>query len=574
MIAKKIEEVGNPVVYIFLTLALSSVSYGLYEKFMGLTIFIVSFFFISLIYYCGISFSGFMFVFFTVGILINCSYYKIPSRIDGEARIVKVTNYSIIGTYEGKNISLKIDQQTLYVGEKYKVKGNLKNVQDKSNGIVGELEAKEFYKVQGDWISKLYEFKRNMYKRLEENLGRRKAGLLSSIAFGYSDNLDFEDKEDMKNLGVIHSISVSGLHVAIVYGFLRMFLGGKLGLLSTMIYVVFTGYNYSSIRAFVMLACVEGGRILKRNNSSISALCLSALILIIYQPFSIFNISFHLTYLATLGIILYNKKLINLLYKLPVKLRDSLSLTLSAQIFTVPYLILIFKDFSVNFIVGNLFLVPVVDLMVIAGNILPLIFVFPCLFDFFSYINLKIINMFDWILNIIDTFSLPMFYGNEYVVFFYLFLLLSFYFVKKGYKKFIYLPVISIFVIAVQIYSPIPNIRYYREGAILITYNGERVLITNKKGIDIKKLSEAAMAEKAYKNIKTVEINGVGNIKLQGKDYLLETLNDKYLLKVSTSKNQTKEYDIINFKDGFTNKIFILNGEVISFCCREDFKID
>lgn len=567
MIAKKVEEVGNPVVYIFLTLGISCISYGLDEKFAGLTIFIVSFFFIFLLYYCGIGFTGLMVGFFITGILINSSYYKIPSKIDGEVRIVKVTNYATIGTYEGKNISLKINKKNLFVGEKYKAAGKLKNVQDKSNGIVGELETKEFYRGKDDWISRVYEFKRNMYIKLEENLGKRKAGLLASIAFGYSDYLDFEDKEDMKNLGVIHSISVSGLHVAIVYGFLRIFLGGKLGILSTMIYVIFTGYNYSSIRAFVMLACVEGGHILKKNNSSISALCLSAIILILYQPFSIFNISFHLTYLATLGIILFNKKLIDLLYKLPIKLRDSLSLTFSAQVFTIPYLILIFKDFSVNFIIGNLFLVPFVDLMVITGNLLPLLYLFPKVFDFWSYVNLIIIKMFDWILNLVDKFSLPMFYGNEYVVFFYLFLLLSFYFVRKGYKKFIYLPLISIFIILFQIYSPIPNIRYYKEGAILITYKGERTLITNKNGIDIKRLSEATMATKNYRNAKVVAINGVGNIKLQGKDYILETSKEKYLLKVTTSNSEvTKECDIINFKDGFTNKILIINDEAIKVC--------
>ena len=107
-----------------------------------------------------------------------------------------------------------------------------------------------------------------------------------------------------------------------------------------------------------------------------------------------------------------------------------------------------------------------------------------------------------------------------------------------------------------------------------MNYEGERVLITNKNGIDIKRLSEAAMAVKTYKKPKAVSIKGVGNIKLQGKDYFLETSKEKYLLKVSTSKNQTKEYDIINFKDGFTNKIFIINGEVISFCYGEEFKID
>jgi competence protein ComEC len=564
MFNKKIEEVGNPVVYIFLTLAISCIAYGLNEKFRGLTIFIVAFLFIFLLYYCGLSFTGLMVVFFIVGILINCSYYKISNKVDGEVRIVKVTTYNIIGSYEGKNITLKTDKKNVYVGEKYKVIGKVMNIQDKGNGIVGEVEPQVMNKIQGDFITKLYEFKRNIYSRLEENLGKRKAGLISSIAFGYSDYLDLEDKEDMKNLGIIHSISVSGLHVAIVYGFLRIFLGGKFGLLATMIYVIFTGYNYSSIRAFVMLACVEGGHILKRNNSSISALCLSALILIIYQPFSIFNISFHLTYLATLGIILFNKKIINVLYKLPAKLREPLSLTFSAQVFAVPYLILIFKDFSANFIIGNLFLVPLVDLMVITGNILPLTYVFPKLFDFCSYINLIIIKMFDWMLDIIDKVSLPMFYGNEYVVFFYLFLLLSFYFVRKGYKKFMYLPLISILVIGIQIYSPILNIRYYKEGAILVSYRGERVLIANKNPIDIKRLSGVAFATSNYRQAKIVNIKEICNIKLQGKDYVVETSKEKYLLKVTSNKNETKEYDIINFKDGLTDKIFILNGEVCS----------
>ena len=311
MFSKKIEEVGNPLVYIFLSLAISCISYGIDEQFRGLAIFIVAFFFICIFYYCGISFTCIMTIFFIVGILINCFYYKTSNEINGEIRIVKVSSYGVIATYEGKNFTLKTENKNLYVGDKYKVRGKVENIQDKSKGIVGNLEPQEINKTHGDFITKLCEIKRNIYSRLEENLGKRKAGLIASIAFGYSDYLDNEDKEDMKNLGVIHSISVSGLHVVIVYGFLRIFLGRKFGLLAAMIYVIFTGYNYSSIRAFVMLACVEWGHILKRNNSSISALCLSAMILLIYEPFSIFSISFDLTYLATLGIIMFNKKFNN-----------------------------------------------------------------------------------------------------------------------------------------------------------------------------------------------------------------------------------------------------------------------
>lgn len=102
-----------------------------------------------------------------------------------------------------------------------------------------------------------------------------------------------------------------------------------------------------------------------------------------------------------------------------------------------------------NFIVGNLLFVFFVDMMVVFGNILCLVYVWLVLFDFISYLNLNFVKIFDWILNKIDEFFLLMFYGNEYVVFFYLFLLLSIYFINKGYKKFIYLFFIVVFIIVV-----------------------------------------------------------------------------------------------------------------------------
>lgn len=53
---KRIEEVGNPIVYIFLALAISSIFYGINADFKELSIFIVSFFFLVIFYYCGIRF--------------------------------------------------------------------------------------------------------------------------------------------------------------------------------------------------------------------------------------------------------------------------------------------------------------------------------------------------------------------------------------------------------------------------------------------------------------------------------------------------------------------------------------
>ncbi|NSB41474.1 hypothetical protein B0P06_001245 [Clostridium saccharoperbutylacetonicum] len=260
MLSKKIAEVGNPIIYIFLSLAISCISYGIFEEFRGLTIFIVAFFFISILYYCGIEFTGFMIAFFILGFFLNYSYYKVQINVTGEVRIIQKSQYNIVGNYGGKNITIETNKKDCNIGEIYNITGKLEKVQDKINGIVGIVKPERMDKTNGDFITKLYDFKRKIYVRLEDNLGKRKAGLISSIAFGYSDNLDFEDKDDMKTLGIIHSISVSGLHVVIVYGFLRIFMGCKFGILGTMLYVIFTGSNYSCLRAFVMLACVEGGR--------------------------------------------------------------------------------------------------------------------------------------------------------------------------------------------------------------------------------------------------------------------------------------------------------------------------
>jgi competence protein ComEC len=560
---KKINQVGNPLIYVFLSLMVGCIYYGINEELRGLAIFIVASFFICIFYYCGPSFSSIMIIFFIIGVVINYFYYEIPRGINTEVRITKVSSFGIQGEFEGKNIIIKTNRKDFKVGEKYKIAGEISGIQDKSNGIVGEIEPQFITKVNGDFMTKLYDIKRNIYYRLEEDLGKRKAGLISSIAFGYSDYLDSEDKIDMNNLGIIHSISVSGLHVAIIYGFFRIFIGSKLGIILTGMYVIFTGSSYSSIRAFIMLTCVEGAGMLKRNKNSISSLCFSAIILIIYQPYCIFNISFQLSYIATLGIIMYNKKLNKKLYKMPGKLREALSLTLSAQVFTLPFLILIFKDFSVNFIMGNLLLVPFVDLMVITGNMLVITYIWPVLFDFCCYLNLYIIKVFDWMLDIIDEISLPMFYGNEYVVLFYFFLMLSFYFVRKGYKKFIYLPLISIIAITIQIYSPVLNISYYKEGAILICYRGERVLLANKDQIDIKKLSAAALATEYYREEKIIRVKDICNIKSQGKNYILETPKRKYLLKLTSTDNESKDCDIINFKDAPISRIFIINGKAV-----------
>ncbi|MBN1057717.1 ComEC/Rec2 family competence protein [Clostridium botulinum] len=563
MNTKRIEEVANPMVYIFITLILSSITFGLFSDFKKLAIFIVSFFFICVFYYCGISFTFVISLIFVMGLFMNFSYYNVNFNADAQVRILKNNSYETIGYYNGKRIIIENFKDKLTQGDKFNVKGTFKNNPIKEKGIVGSLFINNIKKSDDDFISNLYHIKNKVYKMLEENLGKRKAGLISSIAFGYSECLDDEDKDYMKSFGIIHAISVSGLHVAIVYSVLRRFLGVKIGLIATIIYVLFTGSNYSSIRAFLMLSTLELSYLLKRNNNSISALSMSGIILLLMRPYAVFEVSFHLSYLATLGIILCNKKLNYKFYKLPKILRNTLSISLSAQIFTFPYLILVFKDFSINFILGNLFLMPFINLIVICGNILPITYVVPSLFDFCSYINLIILKWFDWTVDKLDYYSLPIISGNEYIAVFYMSILISLYFIKNNQYKFIYLPFLFIVVITIEMYSPLPKIQYYNEGAFLLTYKGDRVLITNKNNIDIKKLKDITFSKKVYRENGIINIDNKVKIKQYKNNCILKVDEKNYILKTNNKKVNSKDCDIINFSDNNINKIILFRGKVL-----------
>lgn len=565
MFHKRLEEVNNPIIYIFSAVAVSCICYGIYNDFRGLSIFIGVLFFIYILFYFGIEFELFIAAFFIIGLYINISYYKIPDNIDNIVRVVEINNYNIIGKVQGKNVILD-SKYEFSEGKKYHIKGTVSDNKDTYEGICGTLKVYEIYPEKDDFISRMHEFKKNIFYALKENIGERRAGLITSMAFGDSKNIYSEDKDDMKNYGIIHSICVSGLHVAIVCGFFRYFLGNKIGIILCALYVLFTGCNYSSIRAFVMLSTVEGAKLFKRNNNSLSALSLSALILLIYKPYSIMEISFHLSYLATLGIILLNRNINYKLYKLPDVLRNNLSVTLSAQAFTFPYMMIVFKDFSFNFILGNLMLIPFVNILVILGNILIPVYNISCFFDFISYICMYIIRMMDFMMNKLDAYSLPMFYGNEYTACFYMWMAISYYFVRKGYKKMIYIPAISILVIAISMYSPILNIKYYREGALLISYKGDRVLISAKKGIDLERLSKVADSTESYKIEKNINFKGQCSLRVLKNDYILKVKDKEILLKMSSNKNYYGDYDIISFKDGPVNRIYIFDDKFIEIC--------
>ena len=458
---EKIGEVKTPIIYISLTIIISSIVYGLYFKYFLPAAIVAGCFFIFILFSTNKCFTIFIVIIFLIGIGININYYNvnINKNFIGEIRVIENKSYYKIISFKGKRLYIQDFQGEL--GEKFIIKGIFTKEVDREKGIIGNIKVNSSKKIKEDFRYKLYELRKKIYFKLDENIGKRKAGLILSLAFGCSDYLDNEDSEDMRGMGVIHAVSVSGLHVALVYGILKKFLNNKIALLGTVIYVLLTGAEFSSLRALIMIMFLSFSFGLRKNYNSLGALAFSALIITLLAPYAPFKLGFQLSFLATLGIIMFSQKLNNKLYKFPKYLRETFSISLSAQVFTIPIMIIAFEEFSIAFIIGNTILVPIFDILIKLGNLLLIVLPFSILFDFISFIIYKVINFLDSIMYYLYIFPQEIIINKGFALIYVCALIGLYYGVKKD-KKFILLPIIANFVFMIHIYSPIVRVDYYK----------------------------------------------------------------------------------------------------------------
>lgn len=561
---EKIGEVKTPIIYISLTIIISSIVYGLYFKYFLPAAIVAGCFFIFILFSTNKCFTIFIVIIFLIGIGININYYNvnINKNFIGKIRVIENKSYYKIISFKGKRLYIQDFQGEL--GEKFIIKGIFTKEVDREKGIIGNIKVNSSKKIKEDFRYKLYELRKKIYFKLEENIGKRKAGLILSLAFGCSDYLDNEDSEDMRGMGVIHAVSVSGLHVALVYGILKKFLNNKIALLGTVIYVLLTGAEFSSLRALIMIMFLSFSFGLRKNYNSLGALAFSALIITLLAPYAPFKLGFQLSFLATLGIIMFSQKLNNKLYKFPKYLRETFSISLSAQVFTIPIMIIAFEEFSIAFIIGNTILVPIFDILIKLGNLLLIVLPFSILFDFISFIIYKVINFLDSIMYYLYIFPQEIIINKGFALIYVCALIGLYYGVKKD-KKFILLPIIANFVFMIHIYSPIVRVDYYKEGAILVSYRGDRAVVTNKRNIDIKTLKKVSLTSKGYREGKKIKIKNGIEIFKDDKDFIIKIKEREYTINMSKKKNFKKEYDIIDFKNNNLNGFYILKDKIILY---------
>lgn len=204
----------------------------------------------------------------------------------------------------------------------------------------------------------------------------------STLILGYRADLSKETLAAYSKTGTIHALSVSGMHVGIIYIVLQHLLqfmnrATWLKICRTLLiigliwfYALLTGFSPSVLRSAFMLSTFIIGKTINRQSNSYNTMAFAALALLIYQPLLLFDLGCQLSFLSVFGLIYLQPLVYNLFYFKALwadKLWNYTALSTAAQLSTFPLSVYYFHQFPMLFLLSNLFILLPVSLIMYIG---------------------------------------------------------------------------------------------------------------------------------------------------------------------------------------------------------------
>lgn len=221
------------------------------------------------------------------------------------------------------------------------------------------------------WRNKLKTF---LNVSFSEGLSVENYQLVRQLIWGDKTQINDDLKSAFQISGTTHVLSVSGMHMALLFGFIHFILDKlvaqkavknyfKLGIIPILwVYAFLTGFSAPVLRAVSFFSYYLIGSVLfQRSLKLLHVLMVVGLLQLFYDPFVIYDIGFQLSYLAVLGLSTILPVLKQYYEHLPIGWRwlfDAFAISLSSTITTYPLILYYFHQFSVWFLLGNLLLLP------------------------------------------------------------------------------------------------------------------------------------------------------------------------------------------------------------------------
>ncbi len=286
---------------------------------------------------------------------------------------------------------------TARIGDKISASGNLKLLHNynnpgqidsvtrmKANEITARLSAgKQGISIEevdgGLWIKflRMVAAIREHYRAsMAEVMSAEDAAAIFAMLFGGYAGLNPELVEDFQTTGIVHILSVSGSHMsmlAMATAWLCLLLKFPRGVTFVIgffvigTYAILSGLLPQVLRSATMGVLIFFAKTLDAEAEGARLLTLTALAMLINQPLLLFDVSFQLSFTATAGLMYLSEDLRNAMERLPKFFTEPASMTIAAQLASLPVIVWYFNQVSLSSVLANVFVMPLLEIVIIGG---------------------------------------------------------------------------------------------------------------------------------------------------------------------------------------------------------------
>lgn len=248
----------------------------------------------------------------------------------------------------------------------------------KTKKIIGTVELEKVKILKSSNGSFIHNIQKYIRDTINGTLTDEEGNLLLAILLGDKDKLSEDIQESFKTSNLSHMLAVSGAHVSYIilgltYVLQNSIIGKKNGkivcIIFLLVFMAITNFTPSVTRACIMAILTLFSSIIYRKSDVYTNISVAALITLIFNPYSLLDLGFQLSYGGTIGIIIFikriqekksNSKVINYIKQMAL-------VSIYANIIIIPIMMYHFNTVSFTFIISNIMASPILGIIVITG---------------------------------------------------------------------------------------------------------------------------------------------------------------------------------------------------------------
>ena len=259
------------------------------------------------------------------------------------------------------------------------------------------------------FIEQIKQYRAHVLKKIDktEMSGSTKE-FLKGIILADRTEMEAATVQDFNRSGLVHLLAISGTHIVIIFGIFYFLMirciplqFRKYAIIFSLVFIwlfaLFIGFGNSVLRSCIMLSVYFMFVLLQRKPDLLHSLALSAFIILILDTQQLFDVGFQLSFMAVLGIFWLNQPLLkyfpradNYFKKL---IFNTITISLSAQLATLPLVLYYFHQFSFVSIAANFIIIPFSELIIVFSFLMTLLIVFGLDFGFIDKLYDDVIQL-------------------------------------------------------------------------------------------------------------------------------------------------------------------------------------